>query len=120
VTALTVTVVPLTVNVGAVGAAGTLRKLALLLAAVACVVPDIINLAEKSWSEPADRPANSLLVCQAPVPLRYWVVQPVGALIAVNVTDVVVLLDNPGAPGLAGFGTVIVLVVDHALSVFTL
>ena len=67
----TVTVEPLTDNVGAVGALGTLRKLALALAAVACDVPDTINLAEKSWIEPAESPENSLLVCQEPVPLRY-------------------------------------------------
>ena len=110
---------PLTDKFGVAGALGTVRMLTLLLAAVDPAEPDI-NLAEKSWVVFAVRPENVLPVCHAPVPLRYCVVQPAGAVIALKVTLVVVLLSSTGAAGLAGaFGTLMVLDADHAPSAAT-
>ena len=108
---------PVIVPVGAAGALGTLLKLAFGLAAVAPAVPDT-NLAEKLYKFPTLRPLNVLPTCQAPVPTRYWVVQPAnGGAISLTVMLVVVLLSNNGAAGAAGAAvTLIILAADHSPS----
>ena len=106
---LTFTVLaPLKVNVGAVGALGTLRMLLLGLAAVAEPLPLWKNLACMLYNEPALVPESVRLVCQAPEPLRYWVVQPLGAVIALTVIEFVALLSSTGALGAAGAARVLI------------
>jgi len=66
-----------------------------------------------------------LLVCQSPQEpeatlLLYCTDHPAGAVTAANVKLVGVLLSSLGVGAVGAFGTFMVLVVDHALSVLTL
>ena len=110
---------PAKVPIGAAGAFGTVRKLASALAALAPSLPDT-NLAEKLYTFPTLRPVKLVPACHAPVPTRYCVVQPAGAVIAFNTTPVVLLLAIVGIGAADADGTVIVLTADHSLSTGTL